>query len=146
MRGARPVARPVAGRSQRDHLQATPTLHQSGLSARATEGGRDLSCVHEGRPVRSKGYPARRRRRLWEEQDGLCYYCKCPTKLPEVIEGAERGIRVPDMATLDHVYPRGTAMRARGSRDRIVLACWECNNRRGREHSRRVDEHRAGLR
>jgi hypothetical protein len=85
------------------------------------------------------GYPARRRTRLWVEQGGLCYFCEGLTRLPEDVPGFRDGLSTPDMATLDHVYPRGSPMRALGKgRDRIVMACWACNNRRGIEHDRNL--------
>lgn len=65
--------------------------------------------------------PRRRelRARLLAEQGGRCLYC----------------VRVPKLATLDHVIPR-----SRGGRDdaeNLVAACDECNQIRGAMSVRR---------
>jgi 5-methylcytosine-specific restriction endonuclease McrA len=63
------------------------------------------------------GWKLRRlRRRLWRE-GAACWWCRCPLTFAT--------------ATLDHVVPlsQGGDMGV----GNIVLACWECNHRRGEE-------------
>jgi 5-methylcytosine-specific restriction endonuclease McrA len=73
---------------------------------------------------RNPEYPELRRR-LYREQDGLCYYCKRPVRL------AFKGMphENPDHATIDHKVPRNLG----GTDDvaNIVVACWSCNSVKG---------------
>lgn len=57
----------------------------------------------------------RLRAQLWAEQQGACAYCARSVPL-----GA---------ATFDHVNPRANG--GRDTRDNGVMACSECNNRKG---------------
>lgn len=59
---------------------------------------------------------------LWEEQLGLCWYCKKP---------------VPSRkATKDHVIPRAKG----GSSlwENTVMACWPCNQKKGCKNPKRT--------
>lgn len=80
----------------------------------------------------------RRRAALWKEQDGLCHWCKC-----QMIHWNDRtndpGKRTPEArlrwATIDHLRSRHNPHRNDGNpnfEQRWVLACWKCNNDRGR--------------
>lgn len=66
------------------------------------------------------------RNALHEEFNGECHYCQVVTVLP--IEG-EPGNRKSNTATVDHVVAR--AHGGTDSKDNLVLACLDCNNRRG---------------
>jgi 5-methylcytosine-specific restriction endonuclease McrA len=69
----------------------------------------------------------RRRRKLFEASGGRCYWCGEPTHLNAPTE-ANRHIDTK-YATIDHLLPqqRGGSFR----RENTVLACYECNERRG---------------
>jgi 5-methylcytosine-specific restriction endonuclease McrA len=50
----------------------------------------------------------------WSRQKGVCRYCKRPVPFED--------------ATIDHVVPRSRGGATKGN---IVMACWQCNNRKG---------------
>lgn len=89
-------------------------------------------------PQTSTDRKHRKVKRLWEEQDGKCYWCQeqmvlCrPEKL--VRHGRKGRVRLPlNFATLDHLDDRFSPDRGkRGGERRIVLACKRCNELRGR--------------
>ena len=62
-----------------------------------------------------------RKNRLFEKQDGLCYYCQRPLDPPNMQTGQ------PSMATIDHVVPTSRG----GSYGEKVLACYACNLAKG---------------
>ncbi len=67
-------------------------------------------------PRMKKGY----RKKLWNKQEGKCYWCLQMTKLP-----VDRQRRVKkDTATLDHLRPD---KRDCGGNS-IVIACYQCNS------------------
>ena len=77
----------------------------------------------------------RKRIALWQ-RDPNCHWCGQYTILPEHVRGADKR----KMATIDHLWTRLDPERTipcRGER-RLVLACAECNNHRGRDRERRL--------
>ncbi|MGO9707485.1 MAG: HNH endonuclease [Polyangiaceae bacterium] len=63
-----------------------------------------------------------RKRVLWEEQGGLCWYCRKPV--------ASRA------ATVDHVRPRSKG--GTNARANLVMACARCNRRKGSKLTHRT--------
>lgn len=76
---------------------------------------------------------AKRRAVLFQEQGGLCHWCKQPMQL---LTMPEQPKSMPlDLCTIDHLRDRFDPARrevARGER-RLVAACWDCNHKRGVE-------------
>ena len=82
-------------------------------------------------------------KRQLHERYPYCHWC---AKRVYLADASMQGKCRPDTATLDHMYSRLDPRRD-GHRDRsVVLACYECNQRRGKkdcmihfkdEHSRR---------
>lgn len=66
---------------------------------------------------------------LWQ-QDRRCYWCRRPTMLDAPRRAG--GGAASDMATVDHLYPRGDHRRYMKELERTVLACYGCNSKRGR--------------
>ena len=75
----------------------------------------------------------RQRARLYHEQSGLCWWCHKPMKLIDFRPA--KGIPHPvDMATVEHLDDRHNPDRGKFPvQRRHVVACWFCNNKRGRE-------------
>lgn len=70
----------------------------------------------------------RRKRRLFERQEGRCFWCHCTMDF-----GVHRLGRYmpPNLATIDHLDDRFSPERGRhAGEQRTVLACWKCNNDR----------------
>lgn len=69
---------------------------------------------------------------LYRDQNGLCHWCGCELLLRK--GGAKEKQMPENLATLDHLDDRFSI--DRGSHGygtlRKVLACWRCNNDRGR--------------
>lgn len=79
----------------------------------------------------AKANKRNRRQRLYEQQQGLCYWCKALMVLP-----TDSGPQALNVATFDHVYPKNHASRSKFRENikkphPVVLACWSCNNDRG---------------
>lgn len=75
-----------------------------------------------------------------------CCYCKARVKLlpREVTDFIQSNqLTSPDnAATIEHVYPNGDLRRLLAP-NKITLACWRCNNTKGKQdHSRRYDGYR----
>jgi hypothetical protein len=72
-----------------------------------------------------------KRFRLWEKQKGRCHYCNKKT----VMRFREGGGVIPDdEATLEHLDDRFNPNRgAFPGEPRIVVACNQCNDQKGRE-------------
>lgn len=93
----------------------------------------------------------KRRRQIWEEQEGKCHYCGRYTVLPEALL-AEYVEEIPedktdlidlllkedadfkyrwhdDLATLEHLLPRGQG--GTDARWNLVVACAKCNQEMG---------------
>lgn len=68
------------------------------------------------------------RRRQFLKQGGTCFYCDIPLK----------GIRI----NVEHIIPRSKGGTNR--RENLVLACWECNNKKRSElvPTATLEEHR----
>lgn len=78
----------------------------------------------------------RRRMRLYLEADGKCFWCGCDTVMPEGWYGHPE-TPPKNLATVDHLFERGKPGRvvtAMGEQ-RLVLACWSCNQERGVVHN-----------
>lgn len=80
--------------------------------------------------------------RLFKEQKGLCFWCQRKMALtlrPKAI----RGVPPPDplMATIDHLDDRLNPLRGSfRSQERHVVACYECNHRRGCENQENLSK------
>jgi hypothetical protein len=76
--------------------------------------------------------------RLFEEQDGRCFWCKKPMVLFQRErlhrKGRKGKVRLPqNLATLEHLDSRLSPERGKHNGERrIVLACAHCNHLRGR--------------
>jgi hypothetical protein len=73
----------------------------------------------------------RRRAQLFGQQDGLCFWCEEPMELLVV---PVKGRQPPKSCTIDHLRDRfdpARRQKCRPGEQRLVAACWECNNRRG---------------
>jgi hypothetical protein len=66
-------------------------------------------------------------KRLWERSK-KCHWCSKETRIQE----SGIGVAQHDTATFDHLYHRSEPER-KIHPNRGVLACYECNQRRGRE-------------
>lgn len=82
-----------------------------------------LRCL---RPLQTsgKGRLAKRRLRLYLEQDGLCFYCHAVMTFHSQVRDPG-GRRI----TTDHLVPLSKGGRYRYSNE--VAACYACNNTRG---------------
>lgn len=74
----------------------------------------------------------RRRWRLFGEQQGKCYWCKCEMVL---MWNCDPKIKPGNLATIDHLRDRFDATRTEPANgdQRLVAACSDCNFRRGTE-------------
>lgn len=84
----------------------------------------------------------KRRENLWINEDGKCYWCGRETFLPP--KGDPKALPSPDWATVDHIRTRLDKNRRDQNIEnapRTVLACWECNNLRGRLHQLAIQEY-----
>lgn len=90
----------------------------------------------------NRGEKLRRRRwKLFGEQKGQCYWCKCDMVL---MWSVEPKAKPGNLATVDHLRDRFDETRrepARGDQ-RLVAACYDCNFRRGveRQAAQPIDE------
>ena len=64
------------------------------------------------------------RLRLYEKQQGRCFYCNNPMKV-----FLETKDPTPNYATFDHKIPKSKG--GKNTQDNIVLACWKCNRSKG---------------
>lgn len=78
----------------------------------------------------------RQRALLWRRQKGRCFWCK-----EQMSAGWGRPGPLPrKLATIDHLDHRMSPERGQNAGMlRKVLACRECNERRGREDQRRYE-------
>lgn len=89
------------------------------------------------------GSGARKRKQvwaIWERQGGKCYWCAREIFLRFRSGG---GAAFPDEATLDHLDDKFSEERGQHPTEfRRVVACNDCNERRGREAQERagIDE------
>ena len=67
-----------------------------------------------------------RRRKLFEEQEGKCYYCGNLMILAEVVNGGPP--IAPNMVTLEHFDDRYSELRGTFQEPRTAAVCWQCNN------------------
>lgn len=76
---------------------------------------------------------AKRRRQLFKRQKGKCFWC--PTQMV-LVEGEHLKHQPANLATIDHLHDRFHPLRGTDNHrglQRWVLACHECNQRRGKE-------------
>lgn len=89
----------------------------------------------------TSGYIRKRRAKLFIQQGGLCFWCK--VQMVEYPPKRKRKAMPLDMCTIDHLRDRFDPNRRecnpRGEQ-RLVAACWECNNRRGAERAASVSK------
>ena len=65
-----------------------------------------------------------------------CFWCGCLVTL-ENRHGRHKK-HPPHMATLDHIISRNNKNWKKGTRNRIVLSCTECNNKRQAEETKEL--------
>ena len=75
--------------------------------------------------------------KLWQA-DPRCYWCKRLTRLLNIPE--IQGPAPPDLATIDHLVSRYFPERWIKRNQTKVLACYECNARRGMEETKRLSK------
>jgi hypothetical protein len=93
-------------------------------------------------PSRSVKRKHNRKRLLFKEQDGRCYWCK--RRLAR-LKGPANGVQADDEATLDHLYGARDPRRPnRAANLQTVLACWKCNHERGEDYRAEVAAALAG--
>lgn len=83
----------------------------------------------------------RRRHVLFEQQKGFCYWCNQPMR--ELPPDPKRRPMPKDMCTIDHLRDRfdpARQQRCKHGEQRLVAACWECNNRRGIERQAAISK------
>ena len=75
----------------------------------------------------------RKKTKLFQEQDGLCWYCK--TEMILIFEQPKAKVPSPsNMATFEHLDDRFNQKRGtRTGERRIVLACNKCNHAQGKQ-------------
>lgn len=78
-----------------------------------------------------------KKRRLFHQQDGRCYYCGCQMKCGK---GPSNGIVPKTFATFEHLDDRYSDDRGKRSGQRVVLACHGCNHKRGQERTASMSE------
>lgn len=70
----------------------------------------------------------RQRERLFCEQQGRCYWCGRPMVMPIHEPGKAHP---PNAATIEHLFSKLHPDRGKVRGQTHVLACWECNFKRG---------------
>lgn len=72
-----------------------------------------------------------KKRKLFELQKGLCYWCNEPMIYPD--DGPKRGGKQPPkLCTLEHLNDRFSPIRETNlDIGNTVVACYECNHKRG---------------
>ena len=75
----------------------------------------------------------KKKRKLFQEQNGLCWYCK--TEMILIFEKPKAKVPSPsNMATFEHLDDRFNQERGtRTGERRIVLACNQCNHAQGKQ-------------
>lgn len=74
-----------------------------------------MGSPHLGWANARQGLPAKLRRKIWDQSDGLCSYCKCALSI--------------ESYTIDHI----SAVAAGGGDDEhnLCVACQPCNSSKG---------------
>lgn len=75
----------------------------------------------------------RRKLRLFAEQKGRCFYCDCLMVI-HTDEVLPHMTMRKNIATIEHLDDRWSDSRGRHPLgvERTVLACWQCNNEKGK--------------
>lgn len=73
-----------------------------------------------------------KRNRLFEQQNGHCYYCNCDCILPPLHEPGIKRLRPDNEATIEHLRSRLDPLRQtyEPGTKRQVMACYKCNHTR----------------
>lgn len=90
------------------------------------------NLVTWGDTLKGMGNNRRRKYRifLWLQQGMQCHYCKCHMRLVSVANGREQP---DDLATFEHLVDDWAREEGKDeSLDKIVLACYRCNNDRNK--------------
>ena len=82
--------------------------------------------AHKPRPQNPPRARPQRYMKLFREQEGLCFYCRQPMRLPDPTN--LRDPLPPDRVTIEHLFAATDDRRARKF---IVAACHACNQERG---------------
>ena len=78
----------------------------------------------------------KRRREILFLRHPFCYWCGRPVKM---YVHSQHETPPPDQATLDHIRTRYNPERHMPSdKEQTVLACWECNHKRGEEDTQNM--------
>jgi hypothetical protein len=72
------------------------------------------------------------RTKLFEEQGGLCHWCKKPMRL---VLGIPPQKNMGDVATFEHLSDRLSPGGRKRDRESIVASCSDCNNARNKERT-----------
>lgn len=81
------------------------------------------------------------RERLAAQQGGKCYWCGDELILGK---GPADGAQHPRQATLDHIIPTSLGGPKGPTLGNVVVACQDCNTRRGNESARAFSLRQAG--
>lgn len=87
---------------------------------------------------RSSESRARRRAIMFEQQGGVCFWCRIPMSLRK--PDSSEQMPAPNYATFDELLPRLRGGTLQWSN--TVLACWTCNFRRGTKIATQADRDR----
>lgn len=80
----------------------------------------------------------RKRKRLFKEQKGLCYYCKGPMIYIELYPGRP----IKNMVTIEHLIIPVLGQKKNGAK--LVATCADCNQKKATEYEKKyIDLHRA---
>lgn len=84
----------------------------------------------------SKGRSNRNtRKRLYDAQEGLCYYCKGPMVLVEFPSDQNKSKTIKNMCTIEHLIIPVLGESKKGAQ--LVAACAKCNQDKAREYEKR---------
>ena len=77
--------------------------------------------------------------RLFLEQKGLCYYCKCEMNLKEYKDEKPKNNDV----TIEHLNPKKSPLRLTPNHNkerRLVAACYSCNHKKGKKYNKELQK------
>lgn len=73
------------------------------------------------------------RRKLWDRQGGKCHWCKRPMIWSKRKDDARQS---PELATFEHLKER--ALGGSNHFSNLALACYRCNNERGKALAKKL--------
>ncbi len=126
----------LAGRMRSDPAQFPRPM--SGQSPPVAWEGWGERAMMASRKIKQKQNGIRR---LFQEQNGVCFYCRKPMLIARIPAGQ---VQPRNLATLDHIIPR-SAGGANGPTLNCVAACHSCNNERGTKDARMFMLEKQGL-